>query len=323
MSHLAQATFNAAKIHAEVVIDNILKRIAELNVREEVKQKIRNDLQINQLQKEVVNTTYDLHDYQVISRLKNVEIRANAFFSAVDTYIAYNFDLEITDYKNAIAQIGDLLVGSSDTIVSQALATTDDELFRTYIIATAKETNFSGSQELLKAAQTKMQGSKLYQKQAAQNARVIFANKNIETKIDEASNIAETLAKSEQENNAATVDKAVRNRVLTAIIKIIREQGFIVKKENVEECGDHAKIYAIKPNGEQVNFAVYLDGRFIYKFHDYEGLSCEKDITNFEEQFESIYGVKLEDKKILWSNPDRLGKMAHQTINTNKTGGSI
>ena len=101
----------------------------------------------------------------------------------------------------------------------------------------------------------------------------------------------------------------------TSIIKIIKEQGFIVKKENVEECGDHAKISAVKPNGEQVNFAVYLDGRFIYKFHEYEGLSCEKDIKDFEDKFESIYGIKIENKKTIWSNPDRLGKQGFQTIN--------
>jgi hypothetical protein len=323
MSHLAQATFNAAKIHAEAVIDNVLKRIAEMNVREEVKQKIRSDLQIQQLQNEVANTNYSMHDYQVINRLKTVENRANAFFSAVDTYIAYNFDLEITDYKTAISQIGDLLVGSSDTVVSKALETTDDELFRTYIIATSKQEKFADSDSLLKAAQTKMQGSKLYQKQAAKNAKTIFASKGISAEIKENESVTKAISKATQETNTAIVDKTVRNRVLSSIIKIIREQGFIVKKKNVEECGDHAKIYAIKPNGEQVNFAVYLDGKFIYKFHDYEGLSCEKDMGNFEEKFESIYGVKLEDKKILWSNPDRLGKMAHQTINPNKIGGTI
>jgi hypothetical protein len=313
MSHLDQAQFNAARIRAEELIKNVRSRIEKLNLRVEVMQKLLHDLNIEQLQQELSTVNLSLN-YEALWRFESISIRANSFLSAIDSYIAYNFDLEITDYQTAINQMSEFLVGSSDEIVSEALAATDDELFRTYILAASKETSYSDSNALIEAAKTKKQSSKLYKK-AINNTKKIFENKGIKLDVSENKNLSETIEKANQEQNNALVDKEVRNRVLTSIIKIIKEQGFIVKRENIEECGDHAKISAVKPNSEQVNFAIYLDGKFIYKFHEYEGLSCEKDIKDFEDKFESIYGIKLEDKKTFWSNPDRLGKQGFQTIN--------
>lgn len=313
MSHLTQAQFNAARIRAEEVIKNVCSRIEKLNLRKEVMQKMLQDLNIAQLQEEL-STVNNSFNYEALRRFESISIRANSFLSAIDSYIAYNFDLEITDYQTAISQMGEYFVGSSEKVVSEALALTDDELLKNYIRTASKETTYSDSHTLFEAAKTKMQSSKLYKK-AIRNTQKIFENKGIKVEVNENQELSETIEKLNQEQNTALVNKEVRNRVLTSIIKIIKEQGFIVKRENVEECGEHAKISAVKPNGEQVNFAVYLDGKFIYKFHEYEGLSCEKDINDFEKKFESIYGINLEDKKILWSNPDRIGKQGFQIIN--------
>lgn len=314
MSHQTQYNLRAAKIHAEVIIQNVRSRMEKLNVRAEVKQRMLSELKIEQLSAELASIPDVTYNSALFGTIRNIENRANAFFSAIDTYIAQNFDLEITDYQTAINQMSEFLVGSPDKVVSEALATSDDELLRTYILSVSKESNFSDSKSLLEAAKTKIQSSKLYKK-AIRNTQKIFENKGIKAEVIENQNLSDVIEKANKEQNNTLVDKEVRNRVLTAIIKIIKEQGFIVKRENVEECGDYARISAIKPNGEQVNFAVYLDGKFIYKFHEYEGLSCEKDIKDFEDKFESIYGIKLEDKKTFWSNPDRIGKQGFQTIN--------
>lgn len=314
MSHLNQAQFNAVRIQAEEIVKNVLSRIEKLNLREEVRQKMLQELNIEHLQKELASVNISMN-YQALQRFQKIANRANSFLSAIDSYIAYNFDLEITDYQTAINQMSEFLVGSSDKIVSAALSNTEDELLNTYIMSVSKSEKYSDSESLLEAAMVKMQNSKLYQKNAAKNTIKILKEKGIKTEISESQDISKAIESANHEHNNNLVTKEVRNRVLTSIIKIIKEQGFIVKKENVEECGDHAKIYAVKPNGEQVNFAVYLDGRFIYKFHEYEGLSCEKDIKDFEDKFESIYGVKIENKKTIWSNPDRIGKQGFQTIN--------
>jgi hypothetical protein len=314
MSHLNYAQFNAVRIQAEEILKNVLSRIEKLNLREEVRQKMLQELNIEHLQKELASINISMN-YQALQRFKEIANRANSFLSAIDSYIAYNFDLEITDYQTAINQISEFLVGTSDKIVSLALSNVQDELLKTYIMSVSKYEKFSDSKSLIDAAMERMQKSKLYQKNATKNTIKILKDKGIKAEISESQDIFKAIESANQEHNNNLVNKQVRNRVLTSIIKIIKEQGFIVKKENVEECGDHAKLAAVKPNGEQVNFAVYLDGRFIYKFHEYEGLSCEKDIKDFEDKFESIYGVKIENKKTIWSNPDRLSKQGFQIIN--------
>ena len=320
MSHLTQAQFNAAKIHCEEVIKNVLSRIEAFDFRQDVKNKIFKDFGLDRAQQEMANIA-NSRSYAAMESFKAIAAKANSFFSAVQTYVAYNFDLNITDYKKAIKETAELLLTSSNEIINAALASTEDELLKTYIRSAAALEKYQTSGDLLKAADEKMKGSRTYQKRALQNAKTILAEKKADIDINSGLDAAEIIRKTNQETINDAVDKAVRDRVLSAIIKIIKEQGFIVKKENVEECGDHAKISAIKPNGEQANFVVHMDGKFIYKFHNYEGLSCEKDIGNFEDKFESIYGVKLEEKKIKWSNPDMLGKMAHQVIETKKIGG--
>jgi len=321
MSHLTEAQFNAAKIHCEEVVKTALAQVGSFNFRQEVKEKIIKDFGLDTAQKEIESITFTA-SYVTLNNLNNIAARANSYLSAVETYVAYNFDLDVTDYRTAMREAAELLVTSGDDITNAALATTEDELLKTYICAAASSEQYHTMETLLDAANEKMKGSRTYQKRALENARKILADKKVNADgLNESCSVADIIQKTNQEAHDNAVDKAVRNRVLTAIIKIIKEQGFIVKKENVEECGDHAKISAVKPNGEQANFVVHMDGKFIYKFHDYEGLSCEKDIGNFEEKFESIYGIKLDDKKIIWSNPDRLGKTAYQTVENKKIGG--
>ena len=321
MSHLTKASFDTAKIHCEETIKRVLSRLDGYSFRQEVKDKIIRDYSLDTIQNEIAQIDYS-YSYSTLDKINSIAQRVNSFFSEIETYAAYNFDLNISDYNRAISESAELLSSSSDSIVNDALETTDDELLRTYIRSVAGKGNYSSVDTLLKAATDKMKESRTYQKRAAENARLILAKKNIElSTVEDGASVAELIQKKNQELHDSAVDTAIRNRVLSTIIKIIREQGFIVKKENVEECGDHAKIAAIKANGEKADFIVHTDGKFLYKFHDYEGLSCEKDIGSFEEKFESIYGVKLEEKQILWSNPDRLGKMAHQTMSVQKIGG--
>ena len=321
MSHLIQAQFNAAKMRCEESIRQVFSRMDKFSFRQDVRQKIIKDFGLDKVQAELAQIHFS-ESYAALDNIKRIANRVNSFFSATQTYVAYNFDLNISDYNKAISEATEFLAASADSVVNVALETTDDELLRTYIRAAARQAKYQSSDSLLEAATEKMKQSRTYQKRATENARLMLKKENIDVSdVTDNAQVDELIQNKNQELHDNAVDNAIRNRVLSAIIKIIKEQGFIVKQENVEECGDHAKIYAIKPNGEQAKFAVYMDGRFIYKFHEYQGLSCEEDIGSFEEQFESIYGVKLEEKKILWSNPDMLGKMAHRTINTQRIGG--
>jgi hypothetical protein len=320
MSHLAESQIRAAFIRAEETLNSVIKRIEKLSLRPEVRQKILSDFGIDAAAGDLQSMGYSEVNFSKINSIRN---RVGSFFAAMDTYIAYNFNLEVSDYNAALEKASEVFTMTGNNVTEIALASTNDELYKAYIRSASKEGVYKTSGELLSAAKEKMSKSGLYKSRAAQNLKRILKDQDVpkETDLSDASAINEAIKQANETVAEAEIDKAVRNRVLTAIIKIIKEQGFIVKKENVEEMGDYAKISVIKPNGEKAEFAVYLDGKFVYKFHEYEGMSCEKDIDNFEQKFESIYGVKIENKNITWSNPDRIGKMTRQTINAKYIGG--
>jgi hypothetical protein len=212
MSHLNQAQFNAARIQAEEIVKNVRSRIDNLNLRDDVMQKMLRKLNIEQLQQELSTVSIEMND-QALPRFQAIAKRANSYLSAIDSYIAYNFDLEVTDYQTAIAQMSEYLIGSSDKIVSEALDSTEDELLRTYIMSISKSQNHSDSKSLLEAANTKMQSSKLYQSKAVKNTKAIFKTRGLDIEVDLNQTISKTIESINQNHNNTIVTKEVRNRV--------------------------------------------------------------------------------------------------------------
>jgi hypothetical protein len=41
-----------------------------------------------------------------------------------------------------------------------------------------------------------------------------------------------------------------------------------------------------------------------YKFDNYKGQTCQKDMAQVLPKLSEIYGVNLSDERVLWSNPD-------------------
>jgi len=119
-----------------------------------------------------------------------------------------------------------------------------------------------------------------------------------------------------READAAIVSENVRRGAINAIIANISEKGFIVDKKNIRIMKDTntVRMTALKPGGQKAEFTVNLDGSFIYKFDDYEGQACQKDIKPFIADLESIYGIKITYIKENWVNPDKNAKMSYQKM---------
>lgn len=58
-----------------------------------------------------------------------------------------------------------------------------------------------------------------------------------------------------------------------------------------------------------------LCGKIAYKFDNYQGMTCLKDIEKFNVELEQVYSVKLSDERVLWENPDRLSMDANNLPN--------
>lgn len=117
------------------------------------------------------------------------------------------------------------------------------------------------------------------------------------------------------------ITEEIRRETVKAVVKQLRSQEFIISRPQIIKSGDesYVKITAQKPSGKRAVCRIDLHGKIAYKFDNYEGLTCLKDIEKFNVDLEKIYSVKLSDERILWSNPDKLSKDT-ETITKSKGG---
>ncbi|WP_104637061.1 coiled-coil domain-containing protein [Helicobacter felis] len=111
------------------------------------------------------------------------------------------------------------------------------------------------------------------------------------------------------------VEENARKEVVISIVKTLRGHEFEVQAPVLKEGA--VIIKADRPSGKRVQCRIE-HGKIWYKFDEYEGLTCKEDIAKFEKELEEVYGFKLEDKKVLWENPDRISKGAIDLNNPHK-----
>ncbi len=117
---------------------------------------------------------------------------------------------------------------------------------------------------------------------------------------------AEALIKLVQEQDEAAVDESQRREVVRAVYQSLEQAGFVVDRpEHLTSQGqDEVLIRARRPAGAQADFRVNLRGHLNYKFHQYKGATCEKDVGPVMATLQDAYGISLSDKRVIWVNPD-------------------
>ena len=140
-------------------------------------------------------------------------------------------------------------------------------------------------------------------------------NSNI-TEIEE--NLLENTKKAEE----VILDERIRRETVKSLYNILNQQGFIVSKPRIDTNENIVILSAKKPSGNKANCKIKLDGKFIYEFDGYKGMSCKEDIEDMKKQLNEIYGIKLKDEQITWENPNRIYKDADSmpSSNTNENG---
>ena len=130
----------------------------------------------------------------------------------------------------------------------------------------------------------------------------------------------EQIAAMQEAATTEIIGEKVRQKSLKIIMQAIKARGFVVDKNNIKIKRDTNEVIMVaqKASGEKAEFRVFLDGKFIYDFHGYEGQACQKDIGPFMKDLEEVYGVHVTKQTEIWSNPDKISTMKYQAINTNK-----
>lgn len=188
-------------------------------------------------------------------------------------------------------------------------------------IAYLKDNTLSGD-ALLKAGQAlmgKTYESRIQEEQAKIRAEMEAARVDKAT-IDKVVTEGKTIAEIRENATTEIVGEKVRQKSLKIIMDAVQKRGFIVDKKNIKINREKNEVIlvALKASGEKAEFKVYLDGRFIYDFRGYEGQACQKDIEPFMKDLEEVYGIHVTKTQEIWRNPDKISTMKYQTFNTNK-----
>lgn len=118
----------------------------------------------------------------------------------------------------------------------------------------------------------------------------------------------------ESEVDELLISEETRRETVMAIIKQLKKQEFTVEKPQLVQTDgkNFVKIVAKQPSGKRAVCNVDLHGKIAYKFDNYAGMTCLKDIEKFNVDLEKVYSVKLSDERVLWQNPDRLSMDANR-----------
>ncbi len=133
----------------------------------------------------------------------------------------------------------------------------------------------------------------------------------------EVDDVEEQVVSLENEVDMTLISEETRRETVTAIIKQLQKQEFTVEKPQLVKTDgkNFVKIVAKQPSGKRAICNVDLRGKIAYKFDNYAGMTCLKDIEKFNVDLEQIYSVKLSDKRVLWQNPDRLSMDVYRLPN--------
>ena len=141
----------------------------------------------------------------------------------------------------------------------------------------------------------------------------------LENGVIDSNTIEKKVVELENEVDETLISEETRREIVISIIKQLQKQEFTVEKPQLVQTDgkNYVKIVAKQPSGKRAICNVDLCGKIAYKFDNYAGMTCLKDIEKFNVDLEKVYSIKLSDERVLWENPDKLSMDAN-TLPTNE-----
>lgn len=222
-----------------------------------------------------------------------------------------NLSVTESDIK-CLESIGD--VGLRESVYRELLSNSHSSFDKAY---TAAETKYKEKTErLLEAGRVRV----------LDRMKQDLVRHNLDTsQVDAVIREGIPLTQKVAEEISFKVDESIRNEIqrkkaIGIILGAIKKRGFIFNPKQgikLDRERNVVKIAVKRTDGRQVEFEIFLDGRFMYHFEGYEGMACTKDETPFIDDLESVYGMKLTDRHVEWENPDKLQNKKMQVMHRN------
>jgi hypothetical protein len=132
--------------------------------------------------------------------------------------------------------------------------------------------------------------------------------------------LAGQLSRAVADADEAAVNEQARREVVAAVNQALLDAGFVTEKPRRlrVDGGDEVLLRAVRPSGAEAAFRIGLGGVMHYEFDKYEGTACRKDIDQVLPTLQSVYGITLSDRRVVWENPDDLDQQARPRPETNR-----
>lgn len=239
--------------------------------------------------------------------------RQNALFDEFNRCITeisnpaiYNFaNNELKKIKEEIFQDAILDINVLNTKINYAIKEAGAKLAE-WKEEKLKENRLSIIKEKIENIKDQLKSSSIEEKVLLEKRLNELAN-NLDENIDNEINDIQ------KEIDQTIIDENIRREAVRAVVKQLKSQGFTVSSNIMlvkNEKENYVKLHASMPSGKKAICNLTSDGKLIYKFDGYDGMTCLNDLTKFKVDLERIYSIKLSDEKVLWSNPDEIGKDA-------------
>ena len=184
---------------------------------------------------------------------------------------------------------------------------------------TAKKNRQKNAVQAISEAEERLKSERIENQQKTQEFldRINKLRAGIETGAIDADSVEKQVVELENEVDNTLISEETRRETVKAIIMQLKKQEFTVEKPQLIHTGEknYVKIVAKQPSGKSAVCNVDLCGQIAYKFDNYQGMTCLKDIEKFNVELEQVYSVKLSDERVLWENPDRLSMDANNLPN--------
>lgn len=353
MSHAATINYEALSIAAKATCEQALKQLCKIDallarIKDQASLLITERVRSYEafLKREQSNITSELN--QIIEKANaktrdaSIVNNANNLSRIVDNLTSYRLnameDLINDELINATNRLQENIKNKEQGIISispdilKKLETIDDFMLResVYQVAIQNENLGKSWADLQKLGKQRLESQLETSIEKHKNQIMLDIKQELkDAKVDAqiidsiSSTNIQSVADVEAIRNKATseiIGETVRKETLKVIMKTVETRGFIVDKKNIkiDREKNEVRFVAQKVSGERADFRIYLDGKFIYKFDNYEGQACQKDIEPFMKDLADIYDIKVVKQVDNWSNPDKNQSMKYQTVNQNK-----
>ena len=215
--------------------------------------------------------------------------------------------------KGNLTKISELRKRSSDVIAAA------EKKGGEWKETTAKKNRQKNAVQAISEAEERLKSERIENQQKTQEFldRINKLRAGIETGAIDVDSVEKQVVELENEVDNTLISEETRRETVKAIIMQLKKQEFTVEKPQLIHTGEknYVKIVAKQPSGKSAVCNVDLCGKIAYKFDNYQGMTCLKDIEKFNVELEQVYSVKLSDERVLWENPDRLSMDANNLPN--------